>query len=333
MNTQAASPGCPDPETISAVFDGEHAPDDALRAHLATCPDCAGRLADYAAMRDRVSRTISSEPDDEFNARIAAFVHAEADKFAPAVWKREPPDSRTAWILRIAALLMLSAFFVYLLMDRMNENRAGSENADLRTADEKPAPASADPVSSHGARQIAAMSAPDAGSVAAVSAPDAGSAASVSAPELDSGSFVKASLVSDAPSSPHYRIDINPMLIPDEFIGMPVDEETVPLPSFSSLDTTVPRRIPILNDDPSIDAMRMLQSLRRDLDALDVAVPGLSITAESRGNSLLTTISLEAELDMSVCRTKDSFVFFLMDGNPSGEVEGPVSFRIEFFCE
>lgn len=314
MNTQAASPGCPDPETISAVFDGEHTPDDDLRAHLDACPECARRLADYAAMREHVSRTVASEPDDGFNARIAAFVRAEAGKFAPVAWDRDrgaAPDSRTAWILRIAALLMLSAFFVYLLMDRIHENRA--ENAGRQTADVAPAPV------------------PSAASAVSVPRPDGGKVPSMSVPEPRAGSLVKASLVSDAPSAPQYRIDIDPMLIPDEFIGMPVDEASVPLP-FSGGDAVVRRRIP-LRDDPSVDAMRMLQSLQRDLDALnELDVPGLSITAENRENSLLATISLESELDMSVRRTKDSFVFFLMDGDPSGD-DGPVSFRIEFFCE
>ena len=54
MNTQAASPGCPDLETISAVFDGEF------------------------------------EPDEDFNARIAAFVRAGAAEPAPTFCLKFP---------------------------------------------------------------------------------------------------------------------------------------------------------------------------------------------------------------------------------------------------
>ena len=70
----------------------------------------------------------------------------------------------------------------------------------------------------------------------------------------------------------------------------------------------------------------------RDLTALDV--PGLSVDTESRGNSLFTTIRLESAgmFDMSMARTDDAFMLFLMSGD-SPENDGPVVFHIEFFCE
>ena len=130
MNDQAASPGCPDLETLTAVFDGEHRPDETVRAHLSACPDCARRLADYAVLRGHVSRLVASEPDEGFNARISAFVRAEAAKDAPrfsvTAAKRDFSDSRAAWIFRIAALFILSGFFVYLLMDQMHADRRPS---------------------------------------------------------------------------------------------------------------------------------------------------------------------------------------------------------------
>ena len=84
--------------------------------------------------------------------------------------------------------------------------------------------------------------------------------------------------------------------------------------------------------NPALDAMRMLESIRRDLTALDV--PGLSVDTESRGKSLFTTIRLESagSFDMSIRKTDGMFEFFLMSGSAS-EDDGPVSFRIEFFCE
>ena len=310
MNTQAASPGCPDPETISAFFDGEHEPDDALRAHLNECPDCARRLADYAAMRDRLSQTVASEPDDGFNARIAAFVRAEAGAFEPVVMQRNGDfrDSRAAWILRIAALLMLSAFFVYLLMDRIHENRAESPGRHIVAASPS-VPSAVSPASNPGSvsggdRMIPSMSA-----------------------DPGAGSFVKASLVSDTPFSQQYKIDIAPTLIPAELEGIPEDER-IPVPVFFGADEGAMRRIP-LHGDPAFDAMQMLESIRRDLTALNV--PGLSVTAERRDNSLLTTISLES-FDMRMRRTDGAFEFFLMSGESSGD-GGPVSFQIEFFCE
>jgi len=308
MNTQAASPGCPDLETISEVFDGERQPDDALRAHLNACPDCARRLADYAAIRDHVSQAVASEPDDGFNTRIAAFVRAEAGRFEPFAMRRNDDfrDSRAAWILRIAALLMLSVLFVYLLMDRIHENRAGS--AVRRSVAASPSgrlSAPRNPVTvSGGDRMIHAMS---------------------ENPRV--GSFVKASLVSDTPSAQQYKIDIDPALIPAELEDIP-EGERIPVPVFFGADDGAMRRIP-LHGGPAFDAMQMLESIRLDLVALDV--PGLSVIAESRDNSLLTTFSLES-FDMLMRRTDDVFEFFLMSGESSGG-SGPVSFQIEFFCE
>ena len=300
MNDQAASPGCPDLETLTAVFDGEHKPDEAVRAHLSACPDCARRLADYAVLRGHVSRLVASEPDEGFNARISAFVHAEAAKDAPrfSAPKRDFSDSRAAWIFRIAALFILSGFFVYLLVDRMHANRPS------------------------GGRKYA---------VAETAHPTGRTI-----PVLDSGAgdYVKARLVSNTPSARQYAIDIDPKLIPDEFEDIPVDGSIpVPLPWFSGLDSDTTHRI-LLHADPSLDVMRMLESIQRDLAALD-DLPGLSVDAENRGNSLFTTIRVESagKIDMTMKKTDGMFEFFLMSGSGPDDGDGPVSFQIEFFCE
>ena len=301
MNKQAASPGCPDPETISAFFDGECDPGEAIRAHLGSCPECARRLADYAAMRGHLTRAVASEPDPGFDARIAAFVRAEAAKDAPAVARpnRNFSDSRAAWIFRIAALFILSGFFVYLLMDRMQPRRPDGGRASV--------------AGTENVRAAAGRSVP-----------------AVLDAESGAGDFVKARLVSNTPSSRQYAIDIDPMLIPDEFSRIPAGDG-VPVPIPLGQDGGAMHRIP-LRGNPSADAMRMLESIRRDLTALDV--PGLSVDAESRGSSLFTTIRLESagKFDMSVRRTEDTFEFFLMSGDFSGD-DGPVCFQIEFFCE
>jgi len=300
MNNQAASPGCPDPETISAFFDGECDPGEAVRAHLGSCPDCARRLADYAVMRTHLERAVASEPDPGFSARIAAFVRAEAAKDAPPAVRSERSfsDSRTAWVFRIAALFILSGFFVYLLMDRMQPRRPGDGRSYV---------AGTENVRTSGRAAVPVLDA-----------------------EPGAGDFVKARLVSNTPSSRQYAIDIDPMLIPDEFSGIPAGDG-VPVPIPLGQDGGAMHRIP-LRGNPSSDALRMLESIRRDLTALDV--PGLSIDAESRGSSLFTTIRLESagKYDMSVRRTEDVFEFFLMSGDTSGD-DGPVLFRIEFFCD
>ena len=93
------------------------------------------------------------------------------------------------------------------------------------------------------------------------------------------------------------------------------------------------RYVPVFRGDPASDAMRILESIRRDLTALDV--PGISVDTESRGNSLFTTIRLESAgmFDMSVTKTDGLFELFLMHGEPSSEDDGPVFLRFEFFCE
>ena len=71
MNDQATSPGCPDLETVSAVFDGELEPGETVRAHLGSCPDCVQRLTDYETIRGVLSRAVAAEPDPGMNARIS----------------------------------------------------------------------------------------------------------------------------------------------------------------------------------------------------------------------------------------------------------------------
>lgn len=294
MNNQATTPGCPDLETVSAAFDGELEPDETLRAHLGSCPDCVRRLADYETIRGLLSRAVASEPDPGMNARIAAYVRAES---AGAALKPSFSDSRAAWFLRIAALFLLGTIFVYLLADRMHVNR-----------------------SSPGRLQTAAVETerPSTRPLPAVAA------------EPAAGDFVRARVVSNSPSERKYAIDIDPALIPAEFGGIPEDER-IPVPFVGGTDDGAMRRIPLRGDAAS-DAMRMLELIRRDLSALDV--PGVSVDTESRGSSLFTTIRLESAglFDMSVTKTDGLFELFLMSGESPSD-EGPVFLRFEFFCE
>ena len=294
MNNQATTPGCPDLETVSAAFDGELEPDETLRAHFGSCPDCVRRLADYETIRGLLSRAVASEPDPGMNARIAAYVRAES---AGAALKPSFSDSRAAWFLRIAALFLLGTFFVYLLADRMHVNR--SSPGRLQTAAVEPERPSTRPLPAVAAEPAA-------------------------------GDFVRARVVSNSPTERKYAIDIDPALIPAEFGGIPEDER-IPVPFVGGTDDGAMRRIPLRGDAAS-DAMRMLELIRRDLSALDV--PGVSVDTESRGSSLFTTIRLESAglFDMSVTKTDGLFELFLMSGESPSD-EGPVFLRFEFFCE
>ena len=299
MNDQATSPGCPDLETISAVFDGELVPGETVRAHLGSCPDCVRRLTDYETIRGVLSRAVASEPDPGMNARISAYVRAESAGFSFSdPRKRDFSDSRTAWFFRIAALFILGVFFVYLLTDQMHANRARTgrfQTAAVETA--------------HPAVRLLPTIAAEPGA----------------------GDFVRARVVSNSPTERKDAIDIDPALIPAEFGGIPEDER-IPVPFFFGSNDGAMRRIP-LHGDPASDAMRMLESIRRDLTLLDV--PGVSVDTESRGTSLFTTIRLESAdmFDMSVTKTDGLFELFLMHGEPSSEDDGPVFLRFEFFCE
>ena len=118
------------------MFDGEHKPDESVRAHLGSCPDCVRRLADYETIRGALSRAVASEPDPGMNARIAAYVRAESAGLPPvAPRERDFSDSRAAWIFRIAALFILSGFFVYLLMDQMDANRTKTARPHVVSAE------------------------------------------------------------------------------------------------------------------------------------------------------------------------------------------------------
>ena len=304
MNTQATSPGCPDIETISAYFDGEFVPDETVRAHFEDCPDCAKRLSDYEFIRRTLTGALLSEPDPGMNARIAAYVRAENAKLPPAArpGRRESADSRSAWIFRIAALFLLAGFFIFLLTDRMQTNR------ELRGRTVAHTQASPNTVPAHhGATPVLEA-------------------------EPGAGDYVRARLVSNSPSSRQYAIDVDPMLLPGDFGGIPGDGRIpIPLPSVPGADEDALQRIQ-LRGDAFADALMMLESIRRDLTALDV--PGVTVDTESRGNSLFTTIRLDSDLrlDMNAMKTDGMFEFFLMSGEPGGN-DSPVVFRIEFFCE
>ena len=304
MNTQATSPGCPDIETLSAYFDGEFTPDETVRAHFEACPDCAKRLSDYEFIRRTLAGALLSEPDPGMNARIAAYVRAENAKLPPLArsGRRETADSRTAWIFRIAALFLLAGFFIFLLTDRMQTNRelrgrtvAGTQN--VQTA-----------------------------------LPTHHTATPVLEAEPGAGDYVRARLVSNSPSSRQYAIDVDPMLLPGDFGEIPGDGRIpIPLASVPGADDDALQRIP-LRGDAFADALMLLESIRRDLTALDV--PGVTVDTESRGNSLFTTIRLDSDLrlDMNAMKTDGMFEFHLMSGMPGGN-DSPVVFRIEFFCE
>ena len=304
MNTQATSPGCPDIETLSAYFDGEFEPDETVRAHFEACPDCAKRLSDYEFIRRTVTGALLSEPDPGMNARIAAYVRAENAKLPPParLGRREPEDSRTAWIFRIAALFLLAGFFIFLLTDRMQTNRelrghtvTGTQNV-------------------HNAL------------------PSHHTATPVLEAEPGAGDYVRARLVSNSPSSRQYAIDVDPMLLPGDFGEIPGDGRIpIPLASVPGDEGDALRRIQ-LHGDAFADALMLLESIRRDLTALDV--PGVTVDTESRGNSLFTTIRLDSDLrlDMNAMKTDGMFEFHLMSGVPGGN-DSPVVFQIEFFCE
>ena len=304
MNTQATSPGCPDIETLSAYFDGEFVPDETVRAHFEDCPDCAKRLSDYEFIRRTLTGALLSEPDPGMNARIAAYVRAENAKLPPAArpGRRENADSRSAWIFRIAALFLLAGFFIFLLTDRMQTNR---ELRDRTVAHTQTSPNTVP--AHHGATPVLEA-------------------------EPGAGDYVRARLVSNSPSSRQYAIDVDPMLLPGDFGGIPGDGRIpIPLPSVPGADEDALQRIQ-LRGDAFADALMMLESIRRDLTALDV--PGVTVDTESRGNSLFTTIRLDSDLrlDMNVMKTDGMFEFHLMSGEPGGN-DSPVVFRIEFFCE
>ena len=303
MNTQATSPGCPDIETLSAYFDGEFAPDEAVRAHFEACPDCAKRLSDYEFIRRTLAGALLSEPDPGMNARIAAYVRAENAKLPPAArpGRRDGVDSRTAWIFRIAALFVLAGFFIFLLTDRMQTNRELRGRTVART-------------------QTGQNTAPAHHTVTPVLEAEPGA-----------GDYVRARLVSNSPSSRQYAIDVDPMLLPGDFGEIPGDGRIpIPLASVPGTDDAL-QRIQ-LRGDAFADALMLLESIRRDLTALDV--PGVTVDTESRGNSLFTTIRLDSDLrlDMNAMKTDGMFEFHLMSGVPGGN-DAPVVFQIEFFCE
>ena len=75
-------------EQLSAMLDGQLPPGEmaALTAHLATCPDCAGYLAEIAGLRAALQEAIPEEDvSPDFYAQISGLLEPQTAMPAPRV--------------------------------------------------------------------------------------------------------------------------------------------------------------------------------------------------------------------------------------------------------
>jgi anti-sigma factor RsiW len=95
-------------DLLSAYLDGELADRAELETHLATCPSCAARLAEYRAMGDSLRRQAREEPAPAaLRARLeAALGAAEATVASP--WARRRRPMWSPGVLAAAAAVVLA---------------------------------------------------------------------------------------------------------------------------------------------------------------------------------------------------------------------------------
>ncbi|HWG05161.1 MAG TPA: zf-HC2 domain-containing protein, partial [Beijerinckiaceae bacterium] len=131
---------CPDAnEELSALLDGELPVEQtaALTRHLATCPNCAARLAELAQLRDALAQAIPvQEPSANLRARIEALLDAESGPSRVTnVLPFKPRGSvlRLAWIggaVAVAATLAV----VFLNPKDVSRDLMAVRDASLRGA-------------------------------------------------------------------------------------------------------------------------------------------------------------------------------------------------------
>jgi anti-sigma factor RsiW len=124
-------------ELIEAVAMGEVAPDEATRAHLASCPRCAAAVAEAAAVHRMLSATRQPEAPPEFVRAVTARVRK-------ARWRSEQTlDAAFNVAVGLAVAAGLGALYVVLALSGMTAVGADVVTlfvSGLRTAAESALP-------------------------------------------------------------------------------------------------------------------------------------------------------------------------------------------------
>lgn len=135
-------------ESLNALLDGELPPDQAapLVTHLASCPACAHRLAEFAELRAGLAQMLpEAEPSAELQAKIDALLAQEGAEIIPFTPKpRASIASRVSWfaVPALAAALMLALLPRHdETKDLMSVHDAALRTASLTTNATVPAPA------------------------------------------------------------------------------------------------------------------------------------------------------------------------------------------------
>lgn len=98
---------CPDPETLSALFDGEVV-DAAAREHARLCPTCAETLKAYARLDEDLRRSLEAAVPPNLTASILNAVRLENEKTYVI------PFPRLALRLAASAALLAGGAYLYL---------------------------------------------------------------------------------------------------------------------------------------------------------------------------------------------------------------------------
>jgi anti-sigma factor RsiW len=95
-------------DLLSAYLDGELADRAELEAHLATCPSCEGRLAEYRAVGDSLRRQAREEPTPAaLRERVAAALDA-AEATVASPWARRRRPMWSPGVMAAAAAVVLA---------------------------------------------------------------------------------------------------------------------------------------------------------------------------------------------------------------------------------
>lgn len=290
---------CPTIEYLSACFDGEAVPDEAARSHIAQCPKCTAYLNECAKIREVVSRQNDIQVPDDLNKRISQYIHEQKDAVCtvPSKEWHGHSNEKFAWVLRIAALIAMAAFFVYLVVDnrRVNAEKQLRRQA-VSTEVQQP------PFANHNSGpSVPVLSAPSNNLIRRVSTGDSGHE-----PSLGNMLDVSPLLLQSDPFDGVSRLQLNSSIQPTRYHG------------------TI--------DVRDISAGELYPQLRNALSEMDL--PGVFFKVSRERNIVYAEIEIRSEKKLYLIRDENTLELKFINDTESanGRIASPVHYELEFIC-
>lgn len=290
---------CPGEEELGAWLDGEETARGDIAAHVAECPSCRKTVEDYKRLGEAFARVLSSEIPDTLESGILSRIRME-----------QPPrqsyvKSHLPWILRIAALIAMAAFFLYLVIDRHETQKAhiaATSGQPSRTA----------PSATNSAPSVS-------------SNPVARSTPSYPVLSAPANNLIRTvGTNSDGYSSGATALDVDPILL-QSMSSVLSSFELNPPESPECVHKTFD-----LSED--VTAGVFYPQLRNALASMDV--PNVSFAVRRLNDHVTAVVEIHSANRLSLVRHNNTLEFRVIRGEDSDSVQASsVRYELEFICK